>query len=572
MTTPQILKNIFTMGFVLLSYISFGQQQTDYINYQGLARDASNEVIANQAIQLGISLRFGSSTAAVLYSENHTITTDISGVFSLQIGNGDVTTGIYKDLEWGKLAPYASITLNGSDVGTVELQAVPYANSSGKAVNMELNDLTNVGGTPTDGQVLKWNGTFWLPDDVAGSGSLWRKNGDDIFYDEGSVKIEGNSTSERKFSVQHYSDISTPKIGVFSAVVNGTGRKEGFRAFVEQNEASADSYGFLAALSGTNPGYGIFTIGESMNYFSGNVGIGTIDSNGVKLAVEIKDNGDNSLGIRSINKYSGPTSPTGIYNEVSGTGGGDKIGYYSNIYNGIGLKTGYHSRLTNNSYLPSVGFQSYSYGTGPKIGIWTEGEDSNYFSGKVKIGKGSTDAQLDISGGQWDLNNTEGDFRIGNDTYRLKIGMSLGGGGAGRAHIRAQGGINEIALGAGSTEVLRIKEDAIVVNGEVNQPSTGSANMLPIAYGMGGKDISVPNGTNNFAVAGYINIDNSAWSYKIIINGESINYNTHIVMVSLVERRGTISYILEEGAIWVYASPNNNNKKPAQFSFVVYKQ
>lgn len=150
--------------------------------------------------------------------------------------------------------------------------------------------------------------------------------------------------------------------------------------------------------------------------------------------------------------------------------------------------------------------------------------------------------------------------------------MSTGGGGAGRAHIKAQGGINEIALGTGSREVLKIKEDAIVVDGEVNRPSTGSANMIPIAYGMGGESISVPNGTNNFSVAGYINIDNSAWSYKIIINGESINYNTHIVMVTLVERIGSISYTIEEGAIWVHASPNNNNKKPAQFSFVVYKQ
>jgi hypothetical protein len=41
---------------------------------------------------------------------------------------------------------------------------------------------------------------------------------------------------------------------------------------------------------------------------------------------------------------------------------------------------------------------------------------------------------------QWDVNNTEGDFRIGSDTHRFKIGVAQGGSGAGDVWMRAQGG------------------------------------------------------------------------------------------------------------------------------------
>jgi hypothetical protein len=63
----------------------------------------------------------------------------------------------------------------------------------------------------------------------------------------------------------------------------------------------------------------------------------------------------------------------------------------------------------------------------------------------------SSSALLDILGGNWDKAFTEGDLRIGDATYRLKIGIATGGTGAGHATIAAQGGINALSLGAGTT-------------------------------------------------------------------------------------------------------------------------
>ncbi len=77
-------------------------------------------------------------------------------------------------------------------------------------------------------------------------------------------------------------------------------------------------------------------------------------------------------------------------------------------------------------------------------------------AGDVGIGTNAPASQLHISGGEWDLTNTEGDFKIGNSAMRLKIGVALGGGGAGDARIRAQGGTSRLMIGSGTDDTVTI--------------------------------------------------------------------------------------------------------------------
>lgn len=46
----------------------------------------------------------------------------------------------------------------------------------------------------------------------------------------------------------------------------------------------------------------------------------------------------------------------------------------------------------------------------------------------------------------WDVNNNEGDFRVGTDTQRFKIGVAQSGGGAGDVWMRAQGGTARVFI------------------------------------------------------------------------------------------------------------------------------
>ena len=115
-----------------ISLIGYAQElQKNYINYQGVASDASGDAITNTVISIQIALKFGNVTATASYIENHSITTDANGVFSLQIGNGSLVSGAYNVADWGTEASYITVSLNGTEVGTTEMVAVPYAISSG---------------------------------------------------------------------------------------------------------------------------------------------------------------------------------------------------------------------------------------------------------------------------------------------------------------------------------------------------------------------------------------------------------------------------------------------------------
>ncbi|HEY4240011.1 MAG TPA: DUF6519 domain-containing protein [Kofleriaceae bacterium] len=82
---------------------------------------------------------------------------------------------------------------------------------------------------------------------------------------------------------------------------------------------------------------------------------------------------------------------------------------------------------------------------------------------------------ISTTGNFWDLTNTEGDLKIGNDTTRLKMGVATGGGGAGDSRIRAQGGSNRLILGGGTSDQLFVNATGVGVQ--------WGAPVVPLSFG-----------------------------------------------------------------------------------------
>ena len=115
------------------------------INFQSILRNSGGEIVSNKAVILRISILSGSITGNTVYSETHAKTTDASGLISLQIGNGTVSSGVFSAILWGNAAHFIKLEadfIGGNNfvlLGTQELMSVPYALYASKTDTGALN-------------------------------------------------------------------------------------------------------------------------------------------------------------------------------------------------------------------------------------------------------------------------------------------------------------------------------------------------------------------------------------------------------------------------------------------------
>ena len=117
------------------SSASFGQNVPLGIFYQAVARDNFGKELVNKDIDVKFSIISGNPLGNVVYQELYShVTTSKFGVFSLIIGKGTPTGGIYGDLsqiQWSQAYHYLKVEVKFEndfvDMGTMQFLAVPYA-------------------------------------------------------------------------------------------------------------------------------------------------------------------------------------------------------------------------------------------------------------------------------------------------------------------------------------------------------------------------------------------------------------------------------------------------------------
>jgi hypothetical protein len=93
-STKTPVSRIKTLAICLLSYVLCltsnvsNAQAPNSIPYQGVARNASGEVLSTQTISVQISIREITPVGAIVYQETHSATTSALGLFNINIGNG----------------------------------------------------------------------------------------------------------------------------------------------------------------------------------------------------------------------------------------------------------------------------------------------------------------------------------------------------------------------------------------------------------------------------------------------------------------------------------------------------
>ena len=197
------------LAIVALSF-SVWAQSPEAFKYQAVVRDASQNVIPNQAVGMRLTIMQGSTSGTVVYQETFAPTSNSYGLVNLEIGTGTVISGTFAAIDWAN-GPYFIETAMDATGGTSyvvmgasQLVSVPYALYSkvaGSAVNdldtdstNELQTLNLSGGTLT----ISNGNNVVLP---AGGAGNWTLNGANIYNNNtGKVSI-GTLSAIQKINI-----------------------------------------------------------------------------------------------------------------------------------------------------------------------------------------------------------------------------------------------------------------------------------------------------------------------------------------------------------------------------------
>ena len=144
---PSINKYMRTLHYIriaLLSsiiYMLFAQiahaQIPQAFSFQSLVTDSNGGPVADTDIGVKIEIHTQDVNGPIVYEERHVPTTNSNGLYSINIGMGQVLSGVFADIDWPTDGKYISLyhDLDGgmdyTFVGANQLLSVPYALAAG---------------------------------------------------------------------------------------------------------------------------------------------------------------------------------------------------------------------------------------------------------------------------------------------------------------------------------------------------------------------------------------------------------------------------------------------------------
>jgi hypothetical protein len=128
------IRNSLFIFALLFAFAVSGSPVPQGIPYQAVARDAQGQPLSSRTIKVRFSILDSTATGAAVYIESHLATTNSLGLFSLNVGMGTSTTGIFSAINWGLNYKFLKVELDTTssgnsyvDLGTQQMMSVPYA-------------------------------------------------------------------------------------------------------------------------------------------------------------------------------------------------------------------------------------------------------------------------------------------------------------------------------------------------------------------------------------------------------------------------------------------------------------
>ncbi len=544
----------------------FSQQQG--FNYQAIARE-NGQVLSETEIILTSGLFKDGENGTLIWEETHSLTTSADGLFSIAIGTGTSTgngsVSKFEDINWSEGNIYLKISLRKTNGGS----EVSYPAELIRAVPYALHALSGGNGE-----------------------TIWAKDGDSIYFNQGSVGI-GTSSPVGRLAVQQvdesgeeplfmvtrkdgYPVFAVYEDGVYvytDTAVSGKGVKGGFAVggyssaskgpARDYMRVTADSIRFYIDDDQSKRAKGGFAVGGYKSSKSGGNEIFRVTTDSTRITVADPEAGfsvgNTASGTEErlmqltpenylIGHQSGDSLTTGLFNSFFGYQAGKStttgssntfIGYLSGQYNSTGtdnLFLGSYSGLNNRIGSSNVflgRFAGYSNIDGEaNVFIGTDAGAASNSEFNVFIGSGSgthaESASNVFVGGTTGPNVTTGGF---NTLVGASAGLQMTTG----AYNTILGAEAGRAATTGSSNTFLGTWAGDRANGNSNVfigESTGDTNDGSVNVMIGAGSGSFSKGSRNIYI-GHFSGRNATGSSNIIIGpsaGENLEADNTLII------------------------------------------
>lgn len=159
------MRKLLLLAILFLGNLSIAQSPQKF-TYQSVIRDAADNLIQNSNVGIQISIRQNNPTGTIVYQEQHSVTTNLNGLATMEIGTGTILNGAFSSIDWGN-GPYfvetntdpsggTNYTINGN----AQFLSVPYALYSETAENVINDQVDDADADPNNEiQDITLNGT-----------------------------------------------------------------------------------------------------------------------------------------------------------------------------------------------------------------------------------------------------------------------------------------------------------------------------------------------------------------------------------------------------------------------------
>ena len=610
------MKTIYTLIISLILTTSIIAQAPNRFSYQAVVRNSASELVTNRQVGMQISILQGSATRTPVYTETHSPTTNANGLVSIEIGGG-TTTDDFSIIDWST-GPYFLQTETDPDGGTnysitgiTQLLSVPYALHAKTAENSlnesdpefsawdkDFSDLTNAPDVTTqpDFFIGPGAGENTLPDKenmAIGDSALFTNtkgyNNTSIGHKSLYSNTEGymNTVLGKSAMRDNTTGYKNTALGYLSLLYNISGSQNtglGHQTLYKNSTGMSNTAAGFRALNRNTTGSSNIAIGQYSLYKN------TTKSNLVAI-------GDSAL-------YNNGTDATHIHRAINNTAVGSKTLFANTT--GSGNTANGHQALYNNTtgysntaagakalFLNTTGYQNTATGY-RSLYSNTQGV-SNVAYGYYALNKNTTGyANVAVGNNALGSNQTgRQNTAIGTGTLFLNTGnnnTALGyqagntATGNGNIFLGYKAGYNErgnnklYINNAEGTPLIYgdFETKTVTINGDLNGPDSGSADMKAYIYGLvtkAGNSVSAAS-SKGFTVKKY-----ATGIYEVLFSGTNkpTSTSSYIVLATAeMEVAGDYNFAAvmkkTNGFLVFIKNVEKDFHTNGRFSFVVYKK